>query len=87
MNVVVNYGGKWDVANAAKIAQAVLSGELKIDEINEVTFARYLDTEGLPDPDLFIRTSGELRISNFSFGNLPIRSFILAKSIGQISGE
>ncbi|AYK03066.1 UDP pyrophosphate synthetase [Legionella sainthelensi] len=66
LNVVVNYGGKWDVANAAKkIAQAVLSGELKIDEINEVTFARYLDTEGLPDPDLFIRTSGELRISNF----------------------
>lgn len=66
LNVVVNYGGKWDVVNAAKkIAQAVASGELAVDEINETNFSYYLDTKGLPDPDLFIRTSGELRISNF----------------------
>ncbi len=66
LNVVVNYGGKWDLVNAAKkIAQSVLSGELSVDDINETRFAHYLDTEGLPDPDLFIRTSGELRISNF----------------------
>lgn len=66
LNVVVNYGGKWDVVNAAKkIAQAVMDGDLAIDEINEINFTHYLDTEGLPDPDLFIRTSGELRISNF----------------------
>ncbi|HHT0592938.1 TPA: polyprenyl diphosphate synthase [Legionella anisa] len=66
LNVVVNYGGKWDVVNAAKkIARAVLNGELSVEEINETNFAHYLDTEGLPDPDLFIRTSGELRISNF----------------------
>lgn len=48
-----------------KIAKAVLNGELNIDDINETSFAHYLDTSGLPDPDLFIRTSGELRISNF----------------------
>lgn len=66
LNVVVNYGGKWDLVNAAKkIAKAVLNGELNIDDINETSFAHYLDTSGLPDPDLFIRTSGELRISNF----------------------
>jgi undecaprenyl diphosphate synthase len=66
LNVVVNYGGKWDLTSAAKkIAQAVLQGELAVDEINEMRFAHYLDTEGLADPDLFIRTSGELRISNF----------------------
>ncbi|MCW8398810.1 polyprenyl diphosphate synthase [Legionella sp. PATHC038] len=66
LNVVVNYGGKWDLVNAAKkVAKAVLNGELTIEDINEVNFAHYVDTEGLPDPDLFIRTSGELRISNF----------------------
>lgn len=66
LNVVVNYGGKWDVVNATKkIARLVLDGELSIDEINETNFALCLDTAGLPDPDLFIRTSGELRISNF----------------------
>ncbi|MBI2785629.1 MAG: di-trans,poly-cis-decaprenylcistransferase [Legionella longbeachae] len=66
LNVVVNYGGKWDLVNAAKkITRAVMSGELAVDDINEVNFARYLDTADLPDPDLFIRTSGELRISNF----------------------
>ncbi|QMT61185.1 MULTISPECIES: isoprenyl transferase [unclassified Legionella] len=66
LNVVVNYGGKWDLVNAAKkITKAVLNGELNVDDINETCFAQYLDTVGLPDPDLFIRTSGELRISNF----------------------
>lgn len=66
LNVVVNYGGKWDLVSAAKkITQAVLQGKLSVDEINESNFVHYLDTEGLPDPDLFIRTSGELRISNF----------------------
>jgi undecaprenyl diphosphate synthase len=66
LNIVVNYGGKWDLVTAAKkIAQAVIQGELTLDKINEVSFARYLDTHHLPDPDLFIRTSGELRISNF----------------------
>ncbi len=66
LNVVVNYGGKWDLVTAAKkIAQAVADGELALDEIDETRFAQCIDTDGLPDPDLFIRTSGELRISNF----------------------
>lgn len=47
------------------MARAVQNGELAIDDITETSFAHYLDTERLPDPDLFIRTSGELRISNF----------------------
>lgn len=66
LNIVVNYGGKWDLVTAAKkITRAVSAGQLALDEINEACFAKYLDTDGLPDPDLFIRTSGELRISNF----------------------
>jgi undecaprenyl diphosphate synthase len=66
LNVVVNYGGKWDLITATKkITQAIMKGDLTLDEINETNFAQFLDTEGMPDPDLFIRTSGELRISNF----------------------
>lgn len=66
LNIVVNYGGKWDVVNAAKkISRAVLNGDIVPDQIDETLFAQNLDTFGLPDPDLFIRTSGELRISNF----------------------
>lgn len=66
LNIVVNYGGKWDLVTAAKkMTQAVVNGQLNMDELNETIFAQFLDTDGLPEPDLFIRTSGELRISNF----------------------
>lgn len=66
LNIVVNYGGKWDLVTAAKkAAQAIAQGQLSLDELDEARFASYLDMVNLPDPDLFIRTSGELRISNF----------------------
>lgn len=66
LNLVVNYGGKWDLVTAAKkMTQAVINGELNLNNIDEEHYAQYLDTYGLPEPDLFIRTSGELRISNF----------------------
>jgi undecaprenyl diphosphate synthase len=66
VNVIVNYGGKWDLVQAAKaIAKKVASNELSIDAIDESLFSQELSTRGLPDPDLFIRTSGEQRISNF----------------------
>lgn len=66
LNIVVNYGGKWDIVSAAKkLLREVSLGNLTIDEIDESRFAHYLDTADLPEPDLFIRTSGELRISNF----------------------
>jgi len=66
LNVVVNYGGKWDVLTAAKqLAGAVLAGEIELESIDEAHFAQYLATDGLAEPDLLIRTSGELRISNF----------------------
>jgi undecaprenyl diphosphate synthase len=66
LNIVVNYGGKWDLVTAAKkAAQAIVQGQLTLDELDEARFTSYLDTANLPEPDLFIRTSGELRISNF----------------------
>ncbi|MGQ3888022.1 isoprenyl transferase [Legionella sp. CNM-1927-20] len=66
LNVVINYGGRWDIINALKcVTREVLAGKIAIDAIDENIFASYLNTYNLPDPDLFIRTSGEQRISNF----------------------
>ncbi len=65
-NVAINYGGRWDIAQACrKLAQKVESGELKASDIDEHMINNHVSTAGIPDPDLFIRTSGEYRISNF----------------------
>jgi undecaprenyl diphosphate synthase len=64
--VAVNYGGQWDITQAAQqLAQQVIAGKIAPKEINTELFAQFLTTENLPNPDLFIRTSGEQRISNF----------------------
>jgi undecaprenyl diphosphate synthase len=64
--LAVSYGGREDIAQAARaIARRVKRGELAPDEISEATVSEHLGTRGVPDPDLLIRTSGELRISNF----------------------
>ena len=66
LNIVMNYGGKWDIVQAAKtLASRVSEGTMLLDDIDENTFAQELNTHHLPDPDLFIRTSGEQRLSNF----------------------
>ena len=64
--VATNYGGRQEILAACRaIAQKVEQGLLKPDEIDEDTFASHLYTAGIHDPDLLIRTSGEMRISNF----------------------
>lgn len=66
LQIAANYGGRWDVTQAArKLAAAVQNGDLSPDDIDEKVFARATALSDLPDPDLFIRTGGELRISNF----------------------
>ena len=65
-SVAINYGGRWDVTQACKqIANMVSDGDLAADQIDEDLISSLLSTNGIPDPDLFIRTSGEYRISNF----------------------
>jgi len=65
-NIAVGYGGREEIIHAMKkIAEAVKTGELAIDDISEKTFAQHLYTKDMPDPDLILRTSGEERISNF----------------------
>lgn len=66
LNLALNYSGRNEIILAVKrIGNDVVSGKLKPELINETTFASYLQTSGLPEPDLLIRTSGEMRISNF----------------------
>ena len=66
LNVAANYGGRWDIVNACrKISAMAGEGRLKFDEIDEDLFNGYLSLSGLPPPDLFIRTGGEKRISNY----------------------
>ena len=71
LRIAVSYGGRWDIANAARrIAERVQAGELDAAQVDEDCVAESLSTTGLPDPDLFIRTGGERRISNFLLWNL-----------------
>jgi undecaprenyl diphosphate synthase len=64
--IAFNYGGRDEIVRAVRrVSKAVAAGELKTEAITEETFSSYLDTAGIPDPDLVIRTSGEQRLSNF----------------------
>ena len=71
LQVAVSYGGRWDILQAArKLAAAVASGALPLDAIDERRFASELALGDVIDPDLFIRTGGDCRISNFLLWNL-----------------
>ena len=64
--LAINYGGRDEIARAArKLAREAAEGKLNPDEIDESILSRTLDTHPLPDPDLIIRTGGDLRLSNF----------------------
>jgi undecaprenyl diphosphate synthase len=66
VGLCVSYGGREDIVRAARsLARAAQQGTLNPDEIDEQAFANRLGTAGMPDPDLLIRTSGEMRLSNF----------------------
>jgi len=64
--LALSYSGRWEIIKAVKsIVEDAKAGKLDVNEINEQVFENYLQTSGIPDPELLIRTSGELRISNF----------------------
>ncbi|MFA5063948.1 MAG: isoprenyl transferase [Dehalococcoidia bacterium] len=62
VNVAFNYGGRSEIVNAT---QQIIRNRIKPDSLDESVFSRYLYTADMPDPDLFIRTGGEMRVSNF----------------------
>ena len=65
-NIALNYGGRLEITTSAKnIAKDYKDGKIKLEDIDEGLLSKYMYTKDLPDPDLLIRTSGELRISGF----------------------
>ena len=76
LNLMISYSGRREILQAAQsLAQEVQEGRLTPEEIDDERFQDSLFTRGLPDPDLLIRTSGEMRISNFMIWQLAYAEF------------
>ena len=79
-NIALNYGGRDEIIKAVKqISEEVKEGTLEIDKIDEDIISNHLYTKGQPDPDLLIRTSGELRTSNFLPWQLVYSEFVFVE--------
>ena len=79
--IAVNYGGRDEITRAAKkLAADCAAGGMQADEVTEEVVASYLDTAGMPDPDLLIRTSGEQRLSNYLLWQLAYSEFYFTET-------
>lgn len=82
VHIALNYGGRDELRRAVqKIASDVENGILKSNQIDEQTISSYLDTKGIPDPELMIRTSGEERISNFLLWQIAYSEFYFTDTL------
>lgn len=82
LNIAVNYGGRAELVRAARqLAAKVQAGVLTVDQIDEQAFADHLYTAGLPDVDLLIRTSGEMRLSNFLLFQCSYAEFLFPEKL------
>jgi undecaprenyl diphosphate synthase len=80
--LALSYSGRWEIVEAAKkIALAITNNEFKIDEIDNDVFRSFLMTGNIPDPELLIRTSGEMRISNFLLWQLAYTEIYITKTL------
>ena len=84
LNLVIaaNYGGRWDITQALqKITKKIVSGEIQAEQISEQLIGKYISTAELPEPDLFIRSGGEKRISNFLLWQLAYTEFYFTDAL------
>jgi len=80
--VALSYSSRWEITEAARrLANDVKNGVINIDSVNEEEFENYLSTAGIPDPDLMIRTSGEMRISNFLLWQLAYTELYITETL------
>lgn len=78
LNVALNYGGRLEILDAVKkFASLVKTGRYSVNDLDEKLFSAFLYTKGQPDPDLLIRTSGEMRISNFLLWQIAYSEFYI----------
>jgi undecaprenyl diphosphate synthase len=82
LNLALNYGGRAEITHSVqKICEAAVQGKLKPKDITEEVIDRALFTSGLPDPDLLIRTSGEMRLSNFLLWQLAYTEIVVTECL------
>ncbi len=82
LQIAFNYGSRDEIVHAVKeIAQKVQSGEEKLESITEYTIAKHLYTRDIPDPDLLIRTGGEMRVSNYLLWQIAYAEFVVTKML------
>ncbi|MBV8380150.1 MAG: di-trans,poly-cis-decaprenylcistransferase [Paucibacter sp.] len=84
LNVAFNYGGRWDIVQAAR--QALLAG-VSAEELCEAKLSEFMALRHAPDPDLFIRTGGEVRISNFMLWQVAYSEFVFSDALWPDFGE
>jgi undecaprenyl diphosphate synthase len=82
LNLALSYGGRDEITRAARaLAAEVQAGSIGPEDISEERVASYLDTRGIPDPDLLIRTGGDMRISNFLLWQLAYTEFFVTPTL------
>ena len=88
LTLALSYSGRDDILQAARnVAKAAVKGDLDPNAIGPETFASYLFTDGVPDPDLLIRTSGEQRISNFLLWQIAYAEFFVTEKLWPDFGD
>tara|TARA_R110002050_G_scaffold57423_3_gene129011 strand:+ start:151711 stop:152454 length:744 start_codon:yes stop_codon:yes gene_type:complete len=82
INIAANYGGRWDITQSVRqLAEKVKTGELLAEDITEETISSGLTTAEIPEPDLFIRTGGEQRVSNFLLWQMAYTEFFFTDTL------
>lgn len=84
LNVAFNYGGRWDIVQAAK---AAIKAGVPAEELSEARLGEFMAMSYAPDPDLFIRTGGEVRISNFMLWQVAYTEFVFSDCLWPEFGE
>jgi len=80
--LALSYSGRWEIVQAAKrLTLDAKTGKIHPEDITEKMFSNYLSTAGIPDPELLIRTSGEMRISNFLLWQLAYTEFFITRKL------
>lgn len=82
LQLALSYSGRWEIIKAVKeIMTKVADGTLRVEDMNETVFSNYLETAGVPDPELLIRTSGEMRISNFLLWQIAYTEIYISQTL------
>jgi undecaprenyl diphosphate synthase len=81
-NIALNYGARQEILDGVKsLTEKIIGGEIAANDLNEELFSRLLYTKGMPDPDLLIRSSGEMRISNFMLWQIAYTELVVVDTL------